>query len=232
MNCHKARGLLPGYLDGAVSEREHAQLCAHLATCASCRVELEQYHLLAARLANVEPVAAPTGLALQIRLRASEESTFRPAVVRLWSRIALISENILKPLAVPAFGGVVTAFAVFVLLVQTMLVGVPLNGVVPNDSPLNLVEPAHLESLAPFPLPGIEDSTNHSGSGELLLDATVNARGQVLFYKILAGPDSAQVQRQIDQVLLFSRFRPQFTFGRPIDGGHVLLSFNEVRVRG
>jgi hypothetical protein len=66
----------------------------------------------------------------------------------------------------------------------------------------------------------------------LLLDATLNAQGEVLFYKILSGPNDAAVQRQIDQVLLFSRFRPQVSFGRPMDGGHVLLSFSEVRVRG
>jgi hypothetical protein len=40
------------------------------------------------------------------------------------------------------------------------------------------------------------------------------------------------VQHQLDQVMLFSRFRPQFSFGRPQAGGHVLVSFSEVRVRG
>jgi hypothetical protein len=40
------------------------------------------------------------------------------------------------------------------------------------------------------------------------------------------------VQRQIDQLLMFSRFRPQLSFGRPMGGGRVLLSFSEVHVRG
>jgi Putative zinc-finger len=232
MNCHKARRLLPGYLDGGVGEREHVALRAHLESCGRCRAELERYRLLATRLANVEPVAVPEGLALQIRLTASRERTLKSVITRMWSRVVLVSENILKPMAVPAFGGVLTAFAVFVLLVQTMLVGMPLGGVVPNDSPLNLVEPAHLESLSPFPMSGIADANSRSESGGLLLDATVSAHGEVLFYKILSGPNSAQVQREIDQVLLFSRFRPQTKFGRPTDGGHVLLNFNEVRVRG
>ena len=51
-------------------------------------------------------------------------------------------------------------------------------------------------------------------------------------YKILSGPESATVHHQIDQLLMFSRFRPQMNFGRPMDGGRVLLNFSEVRVHG
>ncbi len=51
-------------------------------------------------------------------------------------------------------------------------------------------------------------------------------------YNILSGPKDAAVKHQIDQVLLFSRFRPEISFGRPTGGGQVLLSFSEVRVRG
>jgi hypothetical protein len=40
------------------------------------------------------------------------------------------------------------------------------------------------------------------------------------------------VQRELDQVLFFSRFRPQMSFGRPTSGGHVILSFSQIRVRG
>ena len=35
-----------------------------------------------------------------------------------------------------------------------------------------------------------------------------------------------------DQMLLFARFSPMLSFGRPTAGGHVVLSFSAVRVRG
>ena len=38
--------------------------------------------------------------------------------------------------------------------------------------------------------------------------------------------------RHADQMLLFSRFSPMLSFGRPTAGGHVVLSFSAVRVRG
>jgi hypothetical protein len=232
MNCREAQRRLPGYLDGAIRTRDRVLLREHLDTCESCRQQLAGYRLLATHLANVKPVDVPAGLAARIRAQSSESSSPWAFVNRLWVRALLVSQNILEPLAVPATGGVLTAVAVFMLVVQSMLVGMPLGRVEADDLPLNLVQPAQLESLAPFPVPGINRTEGQADSGPLLIEATLNAQGEVLFYKILAGPSDAAVQRQIDQVLLFSRFRPQLGFGRPMGGGRVLLSFSEVRVRG
>jgi hypothetical protein len=232
MNCRESQRRLPGYLDGAIRPSERVRLREHLDSCGDCRRQLERYRLMATHLANVAAVPPPAGLALRIRVQASQARSRWEGVSRLWSRAVLISQNIVRPLAVPATGGVLTAVAVFILVVQSMLVGMPLRGVVPDDSPLNLVQPAQLESLAPFPLPGIGETDGRANSGALLLEATLNAQGEVLFYKILSGPNDAAVRRQLDQVLLFSRFRPQLGFGRPMGGGRVLLSFSEVRVRG
>jgi hypothetical protein len=232
MNCKQSQRLLPGYLDGAIDGRDHVRVRAHLESCGECRIHLERYQLLASHLASVEPVPPPAHLAVQIRARASRDSSIWDGVGRWWSRATLVFENILEPLAVPAAGGVLTALAVVVLFVHGMLVGVPMGGVVQNDLPLDLIQPAQLESLAPFPVAGIGATDGQSNSGALLLEATLNAQGQVIFYKILSGPSDAAVRHQIDQVLLFSRFRPQLSFGRPTDGGRVFLSFSEVHVRG
>ena len=51
-------------------------------------------------------------------------------------------------------------------------------------------------------------------------------------YQIISGPNSAELRRQLDQMLLFSRFSPMLSFGRPTSGGHVVLSFSAVHVRG
>jgi hypothetical protein len=183
-------------------------------------------------MANTKPLAVPANLALRIRVETSRERQGEGYLRWLRSRAKRVFEDILEPVAIPATGGVLTALVVFVLVVQNILVGVPLGGFVPNDLPLNQIQPARLESLAPFPLPGLVAAEGQPDSGALLLEATLNAQGEVVSYKILSGPDSKTVQRQIDQVLMFSHFRPQFSFGRPADGGRVLLSFNEVRVRG
>jgi Putative zinc-finger len=231
MNCVQARRHLPGYLDGAIASQYHISVRRHLEGCVDCREELENFRRLAVCLANVQPVNAPVDLAWKIRVQASQSRTVMGRARHLWSRAALIFENIFRPLAVPATGGIVTALVVFALVVQNVLVGVPV-GFVPNDLPLNLVQPAQLESLAPFALPGIVTTEGKSDSGRLVVEATLNAHGDVVSYKILSGPNDVAVLHQMDQILLFSRFRPRLSFGRPTDGGRVYLGFSEVRVRG
>jgi hypothetical protein len=230
MNCRQAERHLPGYLDGGNSPANHAALREHLTTCEGCQLQIERYRRLSICLANVHIAAPPADLALRIRIRASQQVTPAARLRKVWSTASLTFENILKPLAVPATGGILTALLVFVLITHNILVGVPF-GIVPNDLPLNLVQPARLESLAPFPLPGSSGSLGGEAV-PLLLEATLNAQGQVVSYRILAGPNDQAVQRQIDQVMMFSRFRPETSFGRPQAGGRVLLSFSEVRVHG
>jgi len=59
-------------------------------------------------------------------MRAVQSGAPWADVRRMWSRAAVTFENILKPLAVPATGGILTALVAFVLIVQNILVGVPM----------------------------------------------------------------------------------------------------------
>jgi hypothetical protein len=231
MTCMKTRQKLPGYLDGTLMAGDHARLREHLEHCADCRCELESYRKLAALLGQLEPVAPPPDLATRIRVQASQRRAERSWGLRLRTRAFLVFENILRPVAVPATGGLVTALLVFAFVVHSLLVTVPL-GAVSADLPTNLLQPARLEMLAAFPVSEISGAEGTSGAGTLVLEATVNARGEAVDYHILSGPESAAVRRQLDQVLMFSRFRPQLSFGRPTSGGRVVLSFSQIRVKG
>jgi Putative zinc-finger len=230
MNCRQALRRLPGYLDGAIASYDHVQVSEHLDSCMDCREQLERYRRVSVCLGHVQRVAPPADLATRIRVQVSQVRTCWGAARNAWNRAVLVFENILEPLAVPATGGIVTALVVFVLVVQNIMVGVPM-GVVPNDLPLNLVQPAQVESLAPFAVPGLV-ATEGNPAGALMIEATLNAQGDVVFYQILSGPNDDAIRGQIEQVLLFSRFRPRLSFGRPMDGGRVLIGFSEVRVRG
>lgn len=230
MTCREAQQQLPGYLDGAIQSLDRARVSHHLDSCADCRTELEGFRKLAVCLANVRPVAAPADLVTRIRVDASRARSVSARIRHGYSRAKLIFENILEPLAVPATGGILTALVVFVLLVQNILVGVPL-GAVPNDLPLNLVQQAQVESLAPFAVPGLV-GTEHDPAAAVTVEATLNAEGDVVSYRIISGPSDAAIRNQIEQVLLFSRFRPRLDFGRPTNGGRVMIGFSEVRVRG
>lgn len=230
MNCSTVHEKLPGYLDGALHSGEHATLRAHLESCAGCRHELERYEKLSALLSRVERPAPPADLAVRIRVAISRERSRLSWARELWSRAVLVFQNVLEPLAVPATGGTLTSLLVFGLTLQSLLSGVPL-GAVPNDLPTNLLQPARVESLAPFAIIG-EEEEGGPAIRHLVVEATLNAQGQMVDYRILAGPDTRSLRRQLDQLLMFSRFRPQMSFGRPVPGGRVVVSFSEMRVRG
>ena len=238
MNCEKVRRLLPGYLDGAVltgawSSDTHVTIGHHLESCEDCRDELRAYQAMSSIMSSVQRPTPPADLALRIRVAAAQRLSDRNwlhYVRRAQTRAELVLKNILEPLAIPATGGFTVAFVVFVMVCQMLGLGVPLRAG-SNDSPTNLLQPARLEALAPFPITGLEES-GHSGPHALLVEATVNSQGEAVSYRILAGPDTDTVRRQLDLVLLFSRFRPEMSFGRFTSGGRVVLSFSDISIRG
>jgi hypothetical protein len=237
MECTKVKTLLPGYLDGALpsgaGSEMHLRIAQHLELCGECREELRGYQALSSLMSRVERPAPPADLALRIRVAAAQRLSDDPWLhytQRARTRGELILKNILEPLALPATGGLTVALIVFVLVCQLLGMGAPLRAGA-NDSPTNLLQPARLEALAPFPVTGMEES-GHSGPHGLLVETTVNAQGQAVTYEILAGPDTPTIRRQLDLVLMFSRFRPQMSFGRFTSGGRVVLSFSDISVKG
>src|SRR6266849_1687698 len=148
-------------------------------------------------------------------------------------RRQILLDNVFRPMTVPATGGFFSAILVFVLVLQLIAPGITVQAV-PNDVPLNILRPAELITLSEYPASwapeqhDVELSLPHG----LLVDVTVDQHGQMAGYQILAGPRSVDLRRQLDQMLLFSKFRPMMSFGRPTSGGHVILSFSAVRVRG
>jgi hypothetical protein len=117
------------------------------------------------------------------------------------------------------------------MIYQVLGVGMPVGAATP-DSPTNLLQPARLEVLAGFQMSQLEEMTRTGGQHPLLVEAMVNADGQAVSYRVISGQVDVNMQRELDQVLFFSRFRPQMSFGRPTSGGRVVLSFSQIRVRG
>jgi len=239
MKCGKVREFLPGYLDGALPEERgrisRGSIHAHLSSCGACREELSRYQKLQQLLGRAERVEPPADLAIKIRVaqaRERENADARSWFRRLMDRADLVRANVLAPLAVPASGGLVAAMLVFVAVLQFYRSAAPLQLIdgMSDDLPSTLLEPARLEKLANFSVSGLGESS--SRSGVMLVEANVGVDGDVLSYRILAGADTPEVRRRLDNILIFSHFSPQKSFGRPIAGGRVLLSFNNVDVQG
>jgi hypothetical protein len=240
MKCTAVRANLAGYMDdaitGAAQARQRVQVREHLNSCAGCRDELEQFRKLSALLSRVPRSLPPADLATRIRVAAAQ-SPDRENAPSTWHRMRdraeILLDNVFRPITLPATGGFASAILVFVVVLQLIVPGITVRAV-QNDVPLNILRPAELITLSDYPqawAPEGHDSELALPHG-LLLDVTVDAHGGMVGYQILSGPHSVDLRHQLDQMLLFSRFRPMLSFGRPTAGGHVILSFSAVRVRG
>jgi hypothetical protein len=240
MKCNTVRTKLAGYLDGAVTGaalvEERVHIREHLEACDYCREELQRYRKLSMLLSRVPRNLPPADLAVRIRVAAAQAvptQDIPSRMRRMRDRAELLLENVFRPLSVPATGGFFSAIIVFVLVLQLIVPGITVRAV-PNDVPLNILRPAELITLSDYPSSwapeqhDVELSLPHG----LLIDVTVDKNGQMVAYQIISGPKSVDLRHQLDQMLLFSRFRPMMSFGRPTSGGHVILSFSAVRVRG
>jgi len=229
MTCRGVRHKLPGYLDGALSSRDHQAVARHLPGCVECRAELEGYSRMAALLVRTEAPAPPDGLALRIRLAVDQARRDS-----LWNRarraVRRMLEDILEPLAVPATGGVAMSLVFYALVLHSLFLGVPL-GAVPHDQPLPVTQPARLETLSALPT-SVAPRIPQISADVDLVEFTVNAQGQATSYEVLSGNPDPDTLRQLDHVLLFSHFHPQLSFGRPTAGGRVIVRFDEFHVKG
>lgn len=233
MTCERIRPQLAGYLDGTLAEGgavSRSSATQHLSECVHCRAELENYRRLQQLLNRAEPVAAPEDLATKIRIAAAKiraQETVESRVRRWRDHVHIVLENILQPLALPAMGGVAAAILVFAVVMPFYAKVGPLT---PGPAPLPTAffQPARLEQLAGFSVTGLDESKSEI----LLVQATIGANGSILDYQILSGPDNPGIRRQLDQILMLSRFRPSTDFGRPISGGTVVMSFSAVNVHG
>jgi len=240
MTCEKVTTTLAGYLDDAAATstrpEERHEVRAHLESCADCREELQRYRKLGVLLSRMPRALPPADLAVRIKVAAAQAQAQRDWPARwqkLKDRAEVLFENTYRPMTVPATGGLFSAILVFVFVLHMIMPGITVQAD-PNDLPVGLLRPAELISLSQNP-EGTDPEEQHPDVNlghDLLLDVTVDADGGMSTYRILAGSDSPKLRHQLDQILLFSRFSPMLSFGRPTAGGHVMLSFSAVHVRG
>src|SRR5438270_7605836 len=118
MNCWTAKRRSADYVDGELRAGERWRLESHLSRCASCAVRVDQTRSLRSALASLPEPVLPIELRTALAVTASRE---RRAVIerrgsrlkRVWNRWRFRLDEIMRPLTIPATGGLLSSLILF-----------------------------------------------------------------------------------------------------------------------
>jgi hypothetical protein len=212
--CLEIRNHFSDYLDDLCTQEARKSIRYHLSFCDVCREQLEQWQSVREELRALPRQQVPPDLALRLRVQMSQR-LYKNPLAPLWVRI----ENALKPLLIPATGGVLTAVICFCLIMGSEVA--PITDI--PDVTVQVITPARVQQLAPM-----DFSTDDNG---LVVLTQINAAGRVKGYRILSGQRSPELMQRLDRMVYFSIFQPATMFGKPTDG-EVVLSLRRITVRG
>ncbi len=224
MNCNRVQNSLSEFLDGALPESEQVALRLHLQNCRECAGQCEDLHDLCFRLRDLPVLRSPRELATRLNVVASHEIArrqgnvdFYSGIRKWWLRARLSTRDLMKPLALPAAGGVLSSIVFFAMLVNACgFVQPPVN-----DVPLGYYTQGSVDELSPF---------GYSVHG-LEVEVTLDQAGHVIGY-IPHGTVSQEDWKQLGKLILFTRFSPATAFGAFTSGGKVLVKSHRINVRG
>jgi len=212
--CVEIRSHFSDYLDDRCMPEARKAIRYHLSFCEVCQEQLEQWQSVQEQLRALPRRQVSAELALRLRVQLSQRLHRNP-LSHLWVRL----ENALKPLLIPATGGVLTAVICFFLFMGSEVV--PITNI--PDVSVQVVTPARVQELAPMDF--------NTGDNGLVLVTQINAHGRVKGYRVLSGQGSPELMQRLDRMIYFSVYQPATMFGKPTDG-EVVLSLRRITVRG
>jgi hypothetical protein len=213
MKCWNAKGRISAYLDDAMPPAERQAMRRHLSACRNCALESSEQQRFRKAVYSLPRRVPPSDLTLRLRVAASKvraEVRGPGRWVRFRDRLSLALDNLMRPLALPAAGGLCSAVFLFSSLVPAFMPTYAMARTVsPWDPPTLLLTEPMVKYLAPIAF-----------GGDAVVDVDVDDHGCIIGYSIVssAGPNNAQLRRAIENNLLFTEFWPATAFGVPVSG--------------
>src|SRR5437660_607495 len=127
LNCRVVRSSLWDFSSGALEGSVSRSVSSHLGACRECDLRRLEVSSMRAGLRQIPARQAPPMLETRLRVLASRERSRLlarrdfPAWLREKAlRARLLFDNLLKPFAVPAAGGLLASFLCFGVLVDNL----------------------------------------------------------------------------------------------------------------
>jgi len=221
ISCEAATELMSPFIDSMVSVTEADSLRSHLSECISCKRQLQSFVSLRNVVAGVEPLAIPEDLQLETRVRLSHARQRNRR-----DQWQAQFENILKPFAMPAVMGIILTLLGFGILFGGL--NSPRQVIASEDGQgvfvAGVYQPPSTPDLTLRRLGGVSPDLDNA----LSVQSELNTLGEIDAYRIIAGERSPGVDRWLQELVLFSQFKPATHWGLPVRS-RIILSFVTVR---
>jgi len=223
MECFAVRRLASAYMDDAVSDQDRSAVRRHLSSCPGCALESRKYLEQRQALLSLPRRTPPADLTVRLRVAASKVRAQSARGAGRWSHwrdgLQLTIRNLMRPVALPAIGGLCSAVFLFSSLVPTFQSA--FAAIAPGDVPTMLSTQPMLKCTAPIAF----------GEGDAVVDLRLDDQGRIVDYSIVSAPgqQSDELRRNIENSLLFTEFWPATTFGRGV-AGTIRISFRSSRI--
>lgn len=118
MTCFTAKRKSTPYVDGRLRERERSRVDQHLSGCDPCGLYFDQLKSVRSGLRSLPVPSAPSNLATKLRIIASREQqaltqSHGSRLEFLWNRWKFRFEELMRPLTIPATGGLLSSVLLF-----------------------------------------------------------------------------------------------------------------------
>jgi len=122
MTCWSAKRRSTDYVDGRLRGSERSRIAAHLAECDACSQQVEELASVRSTLRDLRVPVAPSPLRTELLIMASRERKLsrHSRLERLWNRWRFRLNEMMRPLTIPATGGVLSSLVLFAALAITI----------------------------------------------------------------------------------------------------------------
>jgi hypothetical protein len=154
-----------------------------------------------------------------IASRARQEAVRGPAESPAWIvRFELFATNLMRPLAIPFAGGIFSTVVAFSMWLST---GATVHASTGFDIPIPASRRSQITTLVTKD-PSVQKTAPIQAYGldDVVVDVTIDGNGGMIGYTIVSGnvTQDETLKRQIDTVLLLTKFNPAKTLGTPVEG--------------
>lgn len=225
VNCRTVRGSLWDYTAGTLDESGKRAVASHLQECRECGLHRAEVRSVSFGLKSLPQLNVSDMLGTRLRVIASRERArhllrrnLAARFEEFRSRMKLLFDNLLRPIAIPAAGGLLASSLCFGMIVDTLQFYPDWD----DDIPVGFYNQVAIDDVSPF---------TDSGGQDVLVQLTIDRNGNVIGYEVPQRNATPAELKEIGNLVIYSSFTPAMAFGDRVSS-KLLVHIQHMNVRG